>query len=199
MGFPYQLNFQDSFEQIVLRVTADQLFTEFRHIQNLIAKPIDGQSGAGFLFLQLMSSLIHELSGDAALSTQQMTGIKRGLFELLAATLATEQQSTPTPSLELYHIERIKRHINARLMDADLTIKTIAQELNISTSYLHRLFQSQEISASQYLWRQRLEACRQDLSDTQHQLSISQIAYKWGFNDAAHFRPQFQDTIRLLA
>jgi AraC-like DNA-binding protein len=48
------------------------------------------------------------------------------------------------------------------------------------------------------IWAQRLEACRRELGDPQQgHRSISDIAFGWGFNDAAHFSRAFRERFGL--
>ena len=83
---------------------------------------------------------------------------------------------------------RIKRRIDDRVRDSALTIDSVAAELGISAGHLHRLFKPEPISASQYLWHQRLECCSRELLDMRRaKASVVEIAFGWGFNDAAHF------------
>ena len=52
--------------------------------------------------------------------------------------------------------------------------------------YIQKLFQQAGMSFSQYVRRRRLEHCYADLGSLAHRnLSISDICFRWGFNDAA--------------
>ena len=43
------------------------------------------------------------------------------------------------------------------------------------------------------IWEDRLRHCREDLVSTElRRRSISEIAYSWGFRDAAHFSRMFR-------
>lgn len=195
---PYELDFPEDFEQIVLKVRADRLPMNPAQLHQAIAVPICGSRGAGALFMRLLCSLIEQFEQHTLMPNQDLSFIEQSLVGLLAAALIHPNDEQPPiaqqSALESYHIERVKQHIDRRLGDATISIKTIAQELNISSSYLHRLFQGQSLSASQYLWQRRLEACRRELlqTNTDTPMSISQIAYKWGFSDAAHFSRSFK-------
>jgi AraC-like DNA-binding protein len=64
----------------------------------------------------------------------------------------------------------------------------------MSVGHLHRLFKTEPLSPSQYLWSRRLEACSRELLDPRRaKVSVAEIAFKWGFNDAAHFSRAFRD------
>jgi acetamidase/formamidase len=54
------------------------------------------------------------------------------------------------------------------------------------------------LSLTTYLRQQRLERCKADLSNRQYgHLSISDICFRWGFNDAAHFSHSFRDLYQM--
>jgi AraC-like DNA-binding protein len=47
---------------------------------------------------------------------------------------------------------------------------------------------------SDWIRKRRLERCREELLDPAYDtLSITQIAFRWGFNDAAHFSKKFRE------
>lgn len=44
-----------------------------------------------------------------------------------------------------------------------------------------------------WVWTQRLEFCRRELADPERRgLGIGEIAFRWGFNDCAHFSQSFR-------
>jgi AraC-like DNA-binding protein len=58
---------------------------------------------------------------------------------------------------------------------------------------LHARFKQIGHSFSRWVLDNRLEACRLALSDqNQRALNISEIAYRWGFNDLSHFNKTFR-------
>jgi AraC-like DNA-binding protein len=65
--------------------------------------------------------------------------------------------------------------------------------MNLSLRRLYRLFEEQGETVSRYIQRQRLVKVAEDLSrpEMNHE-SITRIAFKWGFSDAAHFSRAFK-------
>lgn len=93
---------------------------------------------------------------------------------------------------------RIRTYIEARLADTDLNPTQIAAGCNVSLRRLHRAFAGTDWSVCSWIRHRRLERCRADLLDpAQDRLSITQIAFRWGFNDAAHFSRSFRDAYNL--
>ena len=77
------------------------------------------------------------------------------------------------------------------LDDPSLTVASTATALGLSRRSLDRAFAEAGQSASRTLWALRLERCRRDLV-VDPRAGISQIAFRWGFSDAAHFSRAFR-------
>ena len=78
-------------------------------------------------------------------------------------------------------------------MDCELTPEKISQANNISIRYLHSLFQQAGMTVSKWIWERRLKATREDVLDpNMSHMRISEIAYRRGFNDPAHFSRAFK-------
>ena len=53
---------------------------------------------------------------------------------------------------------------------------------------MQMMFDQNEDSIAQYIRKQRLEGCRRELADPAwREHSVTGIAFRWGFNSAAHF------------
>src|ERR1700736_16719 len=86
------------------------------------------------------------------------------------------------------------RSIEANLGDPELGVGTLAKEERVSPRYLQKLFETAGQSFSTYLRSRRLERCRAELVDPLYaKMSISDICFRWGFNDPAHFSRAFRE------
>ena len=109
---------------------------------------------------------------------------------VLAAAGTTEGQHS---RIGRYHLNRIRQYALAHLGEAELSVASVAAALDISVAHLHRLFSEEKQTFSTWLWEMRLESCHAALRDEEHaRQSISQIAYHYGFNQAAHFSRAFR-------
>jgi AraC-like DNA-binding protein len=80
------------------------------------------------------------------------------------------------------------------LRDPELSIDRIAEAMNCTKRYIHKVFQSEGTSVSESILRTRLNRCREDLRNpARSRNSITDIAYSWGFNNPAHFSKAFKD------
>jgi len=79
------------------------------------------------------------------------------------------------------------------LHDAELTPQRAADHVRISVRTLHSRFKLIGKSFGHWVLDSRLDACRNALRDgNQNRLSISEIAFRWGFNDLSHFNKAFR-------
>lgn len=190
---PYTLHFSEDFEEIVLKVRGDALRSAVRQVETLTATKVPGHSGPG----RILNGMLQSLRGDLdSLPPQASAAIGSSLVSLVAAGLGTLRgpQTLEPSALKTYHLERIRRHIDEHLQEASLTVESVAQQLGMSVGHLHRLFAGEPQSPAQYLWSRRLERCCQDLLDPRLATRpVSEVAFRWGFNDAAHFSRAFRE------
>lgn len=85
----------------------------------------------------------------------------------------------------------IQRHIEDNLGDMRLSATSIASAFGISRATLYRLMASKG-GFQAYLRERRLHRCRDDIFNPVHNcLSISDIAARWGFDNASSFSVAF--------
>lgn len=89
--------------------------------------------------------------------------------------------------------ERIIAYVDANLSHSDLSPEEIARQMGCSRRYLHRAFESEDMTLERFIWDRRLEMSRQALlSPDKSAVSISEIAFACGFNSSAHFSRAFK-------
>jgi AraC-like DNA-binding protein len=189
---PYELRFESPFQQYVLRLPGPTLRTALRDTQLLTASTVSGQRGAGHLMIGMIRTLAADID---TLAPESAAAVAESVTQILIAGLsalpAARQQ--PVSQLTAYHREQIKACARARLCDPALTVAGIAAQLHLSTSTLHRAWAGEACSIAEWIWAQRLDAARRDLCDPSFSArSVSEIAFSWGFNDAAHFSRAFR-------
>jgi AraC-like DNA-binding protein len=63
----------------------------------------------------------------------------------------------------------------------------------VSLRYLHKLFESEGVTAARWIQQQRLESCRKELARaTSHASPVAVVAQNWGFANASHFSRVFR-------
>ena len=115
----------------------------------------------------------------------------------LIALAAAEGMPTKRLKPEL-QMEALLAYCRQHLHDADLTPQRAADHLGISVRTLHSRFRQTGQTFSRWLLDNRLEGCSVALRDpNQRALNISDVAYRWGFNDLSHFNKAFRSRFDL--
>lgn len=120
--------------------------------------------------------------------------IEVALSEFMIASLASHHAvHTLGERKRSEHFLRICQSIDRQLGDAELSLNTITEQQRVSSRYVQKLFEDAGMSFTGYVRDRRLERCRQELTSPTHRnLSVSEICFRWGFNDAAHFSRSFR-------
>lgn len=189
---PYQLLFDDEFEQLVMQIPREQIRSRLFDADNLTAIGVSGNAGAGRLASMLIAQTASQL---AYLDDEGLAQAQNCVLDLAANALGSSQGKRTqivSESQELT-IRRILHFVEDALGDPSLTCEQVAAAHGISERYLRKLFQAKGHSVSEWIWMRRLEHARIDLANPRlaHR-SITSIAYDWGFKDNAHFSRAFK-------
>jgi AraC-like DNA-binding protein len=189
---PYELRFEVPFQQYVLRLPGRTLRTALRDTHLLTASKVSGQRGAGHLMIGMIQTLAADIG---SLAPESAAAVAESVTQILIAGLSAlpAAQQRPVSQLAVYHREQIKACARASLRDPALTVSSLATQLRVAPSTLHRAWSGEACSIAEWIRSQRLHAARRDLCDPGLAArSISEIAFSWGFNDAAHFSRAFR-------
>jgi len=189
---PYDVTIPEHAEMLLLLMPREKLLARSLDLRELVARRFSGRRGLGKLIWSLISDTFAQipdiqngLSGDVADIVIQMTRL--ALADFSADHLAAD----PKAALR----DRIKLYIASHLSDPELSITKLANATGCTKRYLHMVFRAEGISISDYILKQRLERCRDDLLNPAcaHR-SITDIAYSWGFNNSNHFSRCFKQS-----
>jgi AraC-like DNA-binding protein len=132
------------------------------------------------------------LRAPVAAAPEDADRIAAALLDLLATAANARLERDSTSVYQQKIVRRIKRYIDENLSDASLSVGAIARENGLSARYLAKLFQGEADTVSAWIWRRRLEICRQRLLNAHSGDSVSQISYAQGFKSVSHFSRAFQ-------
>jgi AraC-like DNA-binding protein len=142
----------------------------------------------------LKSHLITMSNSKPPSSPSEYESLPEATIALLVSTIRHSFEMSEGFSLKQAQLTEVKKFIKQHLSDPDLSLQLIAKSKKISIRYLHWLFSSEEVTASQFIIQSRLERCRLDLqNESMAKRSVSEIAYSWGFNDPSHFSKRYKD------
>ena len=175
--------------QITLAIPHERLHKVFPRAGDYVGKLVMAREGLSRVFVDHLVSLDEQfgnLPRDAAPEVLEAT------VSLLTATLGTSIELSDERSSH-YLLQRIKGYIRKHLDNYTLSISRIARDNGISVRHLHRLFHHTDCTVTEHILRSRLDRCKQDLGSSQNaQLSITEIAYRWGFSDSSTFSKAFR-------
>ncbi|MFM0200641.1 acetamidase/formamidase family protein [Paraburkholderia fungorum] len=191
------LVFATDFRAFVVRIPRAAIKGRLLAPATLRACRIAGDTGVGHVFSGFLASLAESVD---TLSTNELRPLELVLIEFLVAILAAHQREAPISGLTSSQgaiFSRVCRSIEARLGDPKISLALLATEERVSQRYLQKLFETAGQSFSTYLRLRRLERCRVELVDPLcAKMSISDICFRWGFNDPAHFSRAFREQYR---
>jgi AraC-like DNA-binding protein len=148
--------------------------------------------GLGRIAAEFCSMLAAEGAGlDAAVRAR----LGDELMDVIALALDAGQDDEPSAdhAVQQARLRSVKAWIEEHLADPDLSLEKIAKHNGISLRHLHYLFKLTDMSASEWIWDRRLQhsydmLTRQELGN----LSITEAAYRLGFNSSSHFSTAFR-------
>src|SRR5579875_3381756 len=148
--------------------------------------PLD-RNGPARLLVRYVNGLAAELARlDAAARRAAATAA----LELLRGVIDPSLPPSRQAAREAMRAE-VRRYVRSHLQDPRLGPATIARAHSMSVRALHALFEDCEESVAGLVRRERLSRCLEDLQRGDCG-SVTEIAFRWGFTDAAHFSRAFK-------
>lgn len=188
---PYELVMNEDYQLITLRVPHRALTARLKGCETLTAIAVPTISGPG----QMLLRMVNIICAEARLWRPGVVlDVADGLLGVLAGGLRTLRDAdVPVSRLADKQVTRIKAYVLAHLDDPGLSVGSIAGAFGLSPSYLHRVFQSEATTLDRWIWARRLEVCKRALGDPGSvNQTITEIAFSYGFSDAAHFSRSFR-------
>ncbi len=186
---PWALRAVEPFELLVLAVPKVLLRPFGDALSAGTARAYPGDAGLGSLIVPFALGLADRLEDDSIGDGRDELGDT--LLALLRA-LALDgggERGAPAPAL----LGQVKAHIERHLGDPALGPGPIAAAHFITPRYLHRLFEAEGCTVSEWIRHSRLERCRRDLADSAlARETILAVATRWGMPDGAHFSRVFR-------
>jgi acetamidase/formamidase/AraC-like DNA-binding protein len=189
----WRVVFQRDMRAIVLSVTSDALHGRITGKSGFDEPRVVAPGGLAGVFSRMLEASAQTLE---TLSDPEWSAIAQSLVELLLTLV--HRLSAPTPdanntATQAAILHRICQTIERRLDEPELSPARVAPAEGISERYLQKLFETVGDNFTHYVRERRLQRAWADLSNPAeiHQ-SISEIAYRYGFGDSAHFSRAFR-------
>jgi AraC family transcriptional activator of tynA and feaB len=156
-----------------------------------VAKTALRKFGANSTYIDLARRHMVAMAENKTMSESAMALLTENLCNLIA--LACAEDIAPNRMEAELQIEAMLAFCRLHLQDAELAPQRVADHLGVSIRTLHSRFKQVGQSFGHWVLEERLKACAAALRDPhQHGSNISEIAYRWGFNDLSHFNKSFR-------
>jgi AraC family transcriptional regulator, positive regulator of tynA and feaB len=185
---PFRIGFPAPVSRIIAVIPRKTLDTRAPWLRD---KPLR-KIVAGSLYSGLTRHHLLQLaSRQHSLQESEASLLTENLCNLLALASARDiPVNALRPELQ---IEALLAFCRQNLSDPELSPRMVATRFGISVRTLHLRFERVGETFGRWLLDNRLEACGRALRDPhQRAAGISEIAYRWGFNDLSHFNKAFR-------
>jgi AraC-like DNA-binding protein len=191
---PYTLHFEGRFELLSFRIPRHLLLPLVSDPNGLMARPLGGLNGTGFVAASFMRSLAD--AGAESFAAQAAERMSVHLCELISETArgpgaGGDFGAEPSQASRQALVRVVKAYILGALGSHDLGAEALARRFNVSPRYLHKAFAQEPSSLAAWIRLQRFERCASDLGNPQDRRSVSAIASRWGFQDIPNFTKSF--------
>ncbi|MGA9857967.1 MAG: helix-turn-helix domain-containing protein [Solirubrobacteraceae bacterium] len=184
---PTEIEITEAFYKRTLLFPRDRVLSVCPRLGALEALPALGSSPTARLLVRFMNALAAEMPGlDGAAGA----AAANAALELLRAAV---EPALPTDRAAVRAAMRteITRYIRTHLSNPGLGPASIARAYAMSVRTLHALFEDVDESVASLVRTERLARCLEDLRQPNGG-SVTEIAFRWGFCDAAHFSRVFK-------
>jgi AraC family transcriptional regulator, positive regulator of tynA and feaB len=157
------------------------------HFGKMYACKLSARNGTG----RIAHDFVHAAFDEATrLSANSAVGVADSLIDLLLLPLREADSAFDRVGPEAMYV-RAQAFIREHLRDPELSIDQISAALGCTKRYLHMLFSERGMTVSDYIWRARLQHCRQEL-EAHAGKTITDVAFSWGFSSSSHFSRVFR-------
>jgi AraC family transcriptional regulator, positive regulator of tynA and feaB len=183
---------------ICLNIPFDRLTSRLPESEPFEGLRLGKTSTSSRIISMLLLSLWQSIEGDDELDGGRAADALLGLLARRCRRGAAADR--PGERHKKICCEQVKEYINDHIRDPKLSVQGVAERIGVTTRYLQLLFAENGECVSEYIKHERLRGCLLDLRDACcDQQSITEIAFSWGFNSAAHFSSSFRRAYGLCA
>jgi AraC family transcriptional regulator, positive regulator of tynA and feaB len=184
---PTEIEIAEAFYKRTLLFPRERVLAVCPRLETLEALPSLAGSASARLLVRFMNALAVELPRMDSAAT---AAAANAALELLRAAVEPALPSDRSASRAAMRAE-IGRYVRTHLQEPQLGPASIARAYSMSVRTLHALFEDVDASVAGLVRTERLGRCMEDLQQPNGG-SVTDIAFRWGFCDAAHFSRVFK-------
>jgi AraC-like DNA-binding protein len=161
--------------------------------EDSLMRPLSGDAG----ILRVLTHYLDILDDQAALATPELRrAVATHIQDLCVLAMAATRDAAERAlgrGLRAARLRAVKTQIAQNLADIALTAETVAEAQGITSRYVHKLFESEGETFSQYVLGLRLRRVHRLLADPlQAERTIAALAFAAGFADLSTFNRSFR-------
>lgn len=189
-GRPFVWRFDTPWAVSVLSVPSDAVALTDAERRGMSARPLSGRVGLSGVVARLAVDLVAHASDLPEADAERVLA---HATDLMVALLASGTNPERSGAVHRTALARAKAYIHSHASDPALSPDEIAAAVNISTRYLHKLFEGEHETVALHLRGIRLRCAREQLLDPRLAgRGIAAIAHDCGFGDVSGFNRVFK-------
>jgi AraC-like DNA-binding protein len=186
-GRPYELRLEQQWTCAVLTFPRRALGLPEHVLAESMTHAYPLTDGPGAVLAGFVRSAVNQPTHPAAASRLGEAGL-----HLIAGTLSEAAPLDKPGAADALRLQ-ILGYVRSHLTDPDLSHSHVAAAHHMAPRTLHRLFEHEPFTVTDYIRSCRLAAVHRDLTDPLlHNRAIAALAAHWGFTDQAHFTRAFR-------
>lgn len=151
--------------------------------------------------LSLLRGYLSHLQTESSRMSPELRALSgKHIVDLVAMALGATQDGAATAAtggMRAARLHATKTDIIDNLADVELSIAEVAQRQRVTPRYIHLLFETEGVTFSEFVLRQRLSLAHQILTDKRCvSRTISSVAYSVGFGDLSYFNRTFRQRFK---
>ncbi|MCO8275557.1 helix-turn-helix domain-containing protein [Actinoplanes sp. TRM 88003] len=187
-ALPYDIQLDQRWSFLVLTFPRDGLSLPSNFVRRAMRQTHPFSAGPGAVLAGFAAAALRQCGLDGTCATR----LGEAGLHLIAGALATTTPDDGTATADTQR-QQVLEYARKHLSEADLTHDRVAAAYRMAPRTLHRLFEHEPHTVTEYIRLQRLEAARRDLAAPMlSHLSIARVAARWQFSSQAHFTRAFQ-------
>jgi AraC-like DNA-binding protein len=165
-------------------------------VQNLDRGPMRLIQGQTHCLRLLVDYVCLIGSRQVARSAELDHAISTHILDLIALSVGAHQDAAAEAQgrgVRAARLHKIKADVASRFGERDLSVATVAARHSVTPRYIHKLFETEGATFSEYVLACRLEFAHRMLTDRRFDArQITSIAFDAGFSDLSHFNRMFR-------